>query len=140
MSSTVDISDRKNLAQISKMLTQITSGAEFGDDSPAFVPVNDFVRKASKQISSWLLQGMSSIALFVQEIIEPYVWYGGIVADVPDAETQYHAHEFLDATVQPKAIFITPNEVYAMHALLSQHLDSLVWYESNMLYHKLTFV
>ena len=48
------------------------------------------------------------------------------VADVSDAETQYHAHEFLDATVQPKAIVITPNEVYAMHTLLSQHLDFLV--------------
>jgi len=48
------------------------------------------------------------------------------VADVPDAETQYHAHEFLDATVQPKPIYVSPNEVYAMHALLSKHIDSLV--------------
>lgn len=49
-----------------------------------------------------------------------------LVANVPDAETQYHAHEFLDATVQPKPIYISPNEVYAMHGLLSQHLDDLV--------------
>ena len=59
MSSTVDIADRKNLAQISKMLTQITSGAEFGDDNPAFIPVNDYVRKAKEEITSWLLQGRS---------------------------------------------------------------------------------
>ena len=48
------------------------------------------------------------------------------VADVPDAETQYHAHEFLDVTVQPKPIYISPNEVYAMHGLLAQHIDQLV--------------
>ena len=50
------------------------------------------------------------------------------VADVPDAETQYHAHEFLDVTVQPKPIYISPNEVYAMHGLLAQHIDRLVRY------------
>lgn len=49
-----------------------------------------------------------------------------LVADVPDAETQYHAHEFLDVTVQPKPIYISPNEVYAMHGLLAQHIDRLV--------------
>lgn len=49
-----------------------------------------------------------------------------VVADVPDAETQYHAHEFLDVTVQPKPIYISPNEVYAMHGLLAQHIDRLV--------------
>ena len=48
------------------------------------------------------------------------------VADVPDAETQYHAHEFLDVTVQPKPIYISPNEIYTMHGLISQHLDELV--------------
>jgi Ras GTPase-activating-like protein IQGAP2/3 len=49
-----------------------------------------------------------------------------VVADIPDAEAQFHTHEFLDATVQPKPIYITPNEVYSMHALLSQHIDALV--------------
>ena len=49
-----------------------------------------------------------------------------IVANVPDAEAQYQAHEFMDATTQPKSIWISPNEVYLTHALLSQHIDSLV--------------
>lgn len=48
------------------------------------------------------------------------------VAEVPDAESHFHAHEFLDVTVQPKPIYITPNEVYAMHSLLAQNLDILV--------------
>ncbi|PCH41536.1 hypothetical protein WOLCODRAFT_70665 [Wolfiporia cocos MD-104 SS10] len=103
VSSTIDIASRKNLAQISKMLTQITSGAEFNDDMPSYIPVNDYVRKSIQQISSWMIK----------------------VADVQDAETEFHAHEFLDATVQPKSIYISPNEVYGMHSLLSQHLDNL---------------
>ena len=49
-----------------------------------------------------------------------------LVANVPDAESQFHAHEFLDATVQPKPIYISPNEIYTMHELISKHLDGLV--------------
>jgi Ras GTPase-activating-like protein IQGAP2/3 len=49
-----------------------------------------------------------------------------IVANVSDAETQFQAHEFVDVTVQPKPIYISPNEVYSMHMLLSQHQDHLV--------------
>lgn len=45
---------------------------------------------------------------------------------MPDAETQFHAHEFMDATVQPKPIYISPNEIYTTHSLLLQHQDFLV--------------
>ena len=51
---------------------------------------------------------------------------GYVVASVPDAESQFHAHEFLDATVQPKPIYISPNEIYAIHSLLLQHQNFLV--------------
>ncbi|KAA1466483.1 hypothetical protein DENSPDRAFT_811527 [Dentipellis sp. KUC8613] len=101
VTNTVDISSRKNLAQISKVLAQIVSGVEFGDENPSYIPINDYVKKTTKRFSAWLME----------------------VADVPDAETQYHAHKFLDATVQPKPIYISPNEVYAMHGLLAQHLN-----------------
>ncbi|KAI0702851.1 hypothetical protein BC835DRAFT_1263599 [Cytidiella melzeri] len=105
VSKTVDIAGRKNLAQISRMLTQITSARQFEADNndQCYVPVNGYVQKAIGQLTNWLLE----------------------VANVPDAETQYHAYEFHDATVQPKSVYITPNEVYKMHALLSRHLDDL---------------
>ncbi|KAI0268208.1 hypothetical protein BC834DRAFT_821746 [Gloeopeniophorella convolvens] len=103
VSNTVDIGSRKNLAQISKVLAQVTSGSEFGDDMPSYIPINEYVKKAIAQFTVWLFE----------------------VAVVPDAETQFHAHEFLDATVQPKPIYISPNEVYAMHGLLAQHLEKL---------------
>ncbi|RPD67315.1 hypothetical protein L226DRAFT_452633 [Lentinus tigrinus ALCF2SS1-7] len=103
VSTTIDIASRKNLAQISKMLTQITSGSEFSEESPAYLPVNDYVRKTIATISTWLME----------------------VANVSDAETEFHAHEFLDATISPRPIWISPNEVYSMHRLLSQYLDHL---------------
>ncbi|KAH7914372.1 ras GTPase-activating protein [Hygrophoropsis aurantiaca] len=103
VSTTVDVAARKNLAQISKVLAQIASGSEFSDDHPNFVPINDYIRKTVVQMTAWMLQ----------------------IADVPDAEDHYRAHEFLDATVQPKPIYISPNEVYGMHALLSQYQDKL---------------
>jgi len=58
VTDTVDIASRKNLAQISRILTQITSGSVFGDDKPSYVPINDYVRKAIKQMSTWLLEGV----------------------------------------------------------------------------------
>ncbi|KAG2077434.1 ras GTPase-activating protein [Suillus decipiens] len=104
MVASVDIATRKNLAQISKVLTQVASGSEFNDDQPNYVPINECVRTLIMQMTNWLVR---------------------TVADVPDAESHYHAHEFLDATVQPKPIYISPNEVYGMHVLLSQYQDKL---------------
>jgi len=58
--STVDVSSRKNLAQISKVLAQVTSGSEFGDDTPSYIPINEYVKRAILQITSWLFEGRYS--------------------------------------------------------------------------------
>ncbi|KAF7301657.1 RAS GTPase-activating protein [Mycena indigotica] len=100
---TVDLGARKNLEQVSKVLTQIVSGSEFDEDTPQFVPINELVRTSIVQMTTALLD----------------------VANVPDAETFFHAHEFLDATVQPKPIYISPNEIYTIHGLLLQHQNVL---------------
>ncbi|KAI6047200.1 ras GTPase-activating protein [Pisolithus marmoratus] len=103
VTTTIDVATRKNLAQISQVLTQIASGFEFSEDTPRYLPINEMVRKSISQMTAWMLQ----------------------LAEVPDAEAQYHAHEFLDVTVQPKPIYISPNEVYAMHGLLSKYQDQI---------------
>ncbi len=54
---TIDIGSRKNLAQISKILTQITHGREFTEDTPSYIPTNGYVIKAIGQMTSWLLEG-----------------------------------------------------------------------------------
>ncbi|TDL29206.1 hypothetical protein BD410DRAFT_735994 [Rickenella mellea] len=99
----IGVPARKNLNEISKMLLQISSGFPFADDTPALTPLNSYVAEAIPQFSAWFMQ----------------------VTHVPEAESHFHAHEFLDATVQSKPIYISPNEVYSMHSLLSQHLDHL---------------
>ncbi|OCH90975.1 hypothetical protein OBBRIDRAFT_729743 [Obba rivulosa] len=103
VSRTIDPVSRKNLSEIAKMITQVTNGSEFGEETPSHIPVNDYVRKTISHVSSWLMEA----------------------TNVPDPEKQLHAHEFLDVTSQPKAISITPNEVYSIHGLLSQYLDHL---------------
>lgn len=60
VSQTVNIAARKNLAQISKILTQIMSGEVFDDDNPIYVPINDYVRKAILQMSAWFIEGKTS--------------------------------------------------------------------------------
>lgn len=117
---TVKIGARKNFAQVSKVLTQIMTGRDFGDDQPIYIPINDFVREASSRMSAWLLEGKYCIYCPGSLLIAI------AVADVPDAESYFYAHEFLDVTVQPKPIYITPNEVYTMHGLLLRHLKAIV--------------
>jgi len=116
----VKVTARKNLAQVSKVLTQIITARHFGDDQPTFMPINDFVGEASGRMCAWLLEGVIN-SLFFRKMILILA-----VADVPDAESYFYAHEFLDVTVQPKPIYISPNEVYTMHGLLLQHLKFLV--------------
>lgn len=66
VTNTVDVASRKNLAQISRILTQITSGSEFGDDNPIYVPINDYVRKAIHQITAWFLEGIICPLILLQ--------------------------------------------------------------------------
>ena len=66
VANTIDPAARKNLAQISKVLTQITSGIEFDDKNPSFVPINDFVIKSISQVSAWLLEGKYHYRLLAQ--------------------------------------------------------------------------
>jgi len=69
VSSTVDVSSRKNLAQISKVLAQVTSGSEFGDDTPSYIPINEYVKKAILQFTTWLFEGKYSIGVLLTCIL-----------------------------------------------------------------------
>ena len=56
VSTPIDVASRKNLAQISQVLTQIASGSEFSEDSPQFIPINEMVRKTVAEMTVWMLQ------------------------------------------------------------------------------------
>ncbi|KAG8733921.1 hypothetical protein FRC11_000145 [Ceratobasidium sp. 423] len=101
VSTTITPAARRNLANISKVLTQISSGYEF--DIPNLASMNAFVAANIPTMAAWFLE----------------------VADVADAETEYHAHEFIDVTLQPKPVYISPNEIYAMHSILTQNVEQV---------------
>lgn len=97
---------RKNLAEVSKMLTQISNGKLFSDDNPYLQPLNEYVSQASERFTQWLYA----------------------VIDVPDAEIHFNADEFADHTLQGRerpVIYISPNEIYAMQLLVSEELETL---------------
>ena len=103
---------RKNLAEVSKMLTQIAVGRLFNDDNPYLQPLNDYVSHASERFTKWLYA----------------------IIDCPDAEMQFSADEFLDHTVQQKpVIYISPNEIYSMHLLLAQQVEHLAPHQEDPL-------
>ena len=120
--STLSAAARKNLAEISKVLTQVSSGRPFGDSDPCLTPINSFVETATKDFSHWFFEG--SFYLLRDCCISVDFTYS--VANVADAEVQFHAHEFLDVTVQPKPVYISPNEVYTLHSLIAQNMEKLV--------------
>jgi hypothetical protein len=60
VSSTIDVSSRKNLAQISRVLTQITTGNVFSENVPSYIPINDYVGKAISQLGAWLIEGTAA--------------------------------------------------------------------------------
>ncbi|CCF49439.1 hypothetical protein NDA11_005502 [Ustilago hordei] len=103
---------RKNLAEVSKMLTQIAVGKLFSDDNPYLQPLNEYVSHASERFFKWLRT----------------------IMDCPDAELQFSADEFLDHTVQQKpVIYISPNEIYSMHLLLAQQVEHLAPHQEDPL-------
>lgn len=58
VNQTVSIQSRKNLAQISRVLEQISIGVEFGDEDPCYVPMNDWIsNQGIRQVASWALDG-----------------------------------------------------------------------------------
>ncbi|CAE6429290.1 unnamed protein product [Rhizoctonia solani] len=99
--TTITPAARRNLADISKVLTQISSGYEF--EVANLVSMNAFVAENIPSMAAWFLE----------------------VANVADAETEYHAHEFIDVTLQPKPVYISPNEIYAMHGILTQNVEQV---------------
>jgi hypothetical protein len=69
VSKSVDVQSRKNLARISEVLTQIASGVPFDEDSPNYVPLNDYVNKAISQMAAWFFDGTAILRLnFAQRL------------------------------------------------------------------------
>lgn len=86
------------------MLNQVAVGRHFAEENPYLAPLNEYVSYGRQRFRDWFFS----------------------VLDVPDAETQFNADEYLDHSLPHKPIiYISPNEIYSMHSLVLQHLDTI---------------
>ncbi|KAF9941677.1 hypothetical protein BGZ67_004251 [Mortierella alpina] len=95
---------RKNLAEISKMLNQISVGKLFSDDNVYLKPLNEYVGYAGARFAKYFKN--------VVEVVEP--------------EQQFEVNEYVDQvnTIRP-TVYISPYEIFAMHAMLIDKIDFL---------------
>ncbi|KAL9554811.1 hypothetical protein PS6_003200 [Mucor atramentarius] len=96
---------RKNLAEVSKMLQHISSGSVFEDAHDIFLaPLNEYVADAGQRFGEWFLA----------------------LTDVEDPESYFGMHALTDQTNTHKPIvYLSPNELFHLHYTLQTNLDTL---------------
>ncbi|KAJ1676935.1 iqgap- protein, partial [Spiromyces aspiralis] len=93
---------RKNLAEIAKMLNQVCMGKHFEDDNMFLQPLNNYVGYTSARFSE----------------------YSYAVTDVCDPETYFQIDEFTDlATLQQPRIWMSIGEIQTLHMAIEQNLN-----------------
>ncbi|GAA5998808.1 Iqg1p [Rhodotorula paludigena] len=94
---------RQNLGEVCKMLNQISVGRKFGGAEQKYLePLNDFIAESTQVFTQWILE----------------------VLHVEDPETYFRADQYVDAAAsrQP-VIYISPNDIYAMHSIIAETID-----------------
>ena len=101
----IGVDQRKNLAEISKMLQQVANGKQFDDDYLHLSPLNEYIVQAHGQFENFFRAA----------------------TEVPSAEDHYQIDPLDDlAQKQNPVIYITTNELFTTHALLEEVLDDVV--------------
>ncbi|KAJ2901537.1 iqgap- protein, partial [Coemansia aciculifera] len=100
--TTISPLQRKNLAEIAKMLNQVSVGKHFNEDNMFLQPLNNYVGYTS--------------AKFLQYSFE--------VTDVVDPEVHFQVDEFTDlATLTKPCILMSIAEIQTIHQALEANLD-----------------
>ncbi|KAI8047108.1 Rho GTPase activation protein [Gilbertella persicaria] len=96
---------RKNLAEISKMLQHISSGTVFEDAHDIFLaPLNEYVADAALRFGEWFLG----------------------LTDVEDPESYFGMHSLTDQTNTHKPIvYLSPNELFHLHYTIQTNIEAL---------------
>ncbi|KAI9297054.1 Rho GTPase activation protein [Neoconidiobolus thromboides FSU 785] len=95
---------RRCLAEVAKMLNQVSMGKLFNEDNIFLQPLNTYVAYTSEKFAKYIYS--------VTEVVEP--------------EIQFEIDEFLDLTFTKRpVIYISPNEIYSLHKMLINNLDWL---------------
>ncbi|KAI9308755.1 hypothetical protein BJ944DRAFT_246306 [Cunninghamella echinulata] len=101
----IDSHQRKNLAEISRMLQQISSGKIFDANDLFLAPLNDYVADAGYRFEQWFLN----------------------VTDVEEPEVHFERDALDDHTrITKPNVYISPYELCHLHYMLEQHIDDLV--------------
>ncbi|KAI8325747.1 hypothetical protein GQ54DRAFT_254223 [Martensiomyces pterosporus] len=100
--TTITPLQRKNLAEIAKMLNQVSVGKHFNEDNMFLQPLNNYVGYTSAK----------------------FLEYSYAVTDVVDPEVHFQVDEFTDlATLNKPCIFMSIGEIQTMHQALEANLD-----------------
>ena len=95
---------RKNLAEISKMLNQVSVGKLFADENMYLQPLNDYVAAASGKFAKYFKD----------------------VTQVDEPEVQFGIDEYNDlAKTQKPIIYISSNEIFSVHSIIEENIDAI---------------
>jgi len=121
---------RHNLAEVCKLLNQISVGRLFEDDQP-LKGMNEFVTKSAAQFANWIKDGeLPHFPLDSRYQADPLCV---VVINVKDAEDHFRADDYVNAAAERRpVIYISPNDIYSTHSIISDNLDVIVRYLSSV--------
>ncbi|PIA15757.1 RasGAP-domain-containing protein [Coemansia reversa NRRL 1564] len=100
--TTISPLQRKNLAEIAKMLNQVSVGKHFNEDNMFLQPLNNYVGYTSAKFLSYSFE----------------------VTEVVDPEVHFQVDEFTDlATLNKPAILMSIGEIQTMHQAIEANLE-----------------
>jgi Ras GTPase-activating-like protein IQGAP2/3 len=95
---------KKNLAALSKLLNQISSGRLFANENMFLQPLNEYVSIATGQF---------------KEVFKA-------VVDIPAIEARFEFDEYEDLTSKQKpTLYIKMSDIFAIHRLVAQEIDAI---------------
>lgn len=112
---------RQNLAEVAKLLNQISVGRLFGEDQAYLKPMNAFIESSALRFAVWMRDGESIPRRPPSSLKLTCV---AAVIYVEDPETHFRADEWLDAkSSRQPIVYISPNDIYATHGAIAESLD-----------------
>ncbi|CAO3680444.1 unnamed protein product [Rhizopus microsporus] len=93
---------RKNLAEISKMLQRIASGSTFSEEDRLLSPLNEYLEHSSKRFAQWFMT----------------------LTDVEDPEEHFNMDSLTDQVSTHKpVVYLSPTELFHLHYTIQNNLE-----------------
>ncbi|KAI8327065.1 hypothetical protein EDC96DRAFT_112436 [Choanephora cucurbitarum] len=113
LSQDISSLQRKNLAEISKMLQHISNGTDFDTRNSQLSALHDYVKSSAARFTQWFRD----------------------LTDVEDPEEHFGMDHLSDCTSTKKpTVYVHPTELYHMHHLLQEHVHFIERQENGVLH------